>query len=618
MTRAIRFSGFGAVAAVIALMLPGWSAATAQMCAKQLDIDNASYCPAYCSVKTDDAIFAESGDMSPGVQSVNSQWAPCGTCDGTNPACTNSMCDGVTYLTVNTSDGGCSVGCRTDAQQCGPGFPACCDPLACINGYCGCAENYGDGCGNQYCSRAGDDCYCGTVDCSGKCPNPGSPNAGQLCGDNCGAYDCGGVCSSDGEQCGGALCCLYGQDAQCGAGYFCDDSKCCSPCVPNVGEPGCGDCGDGTTQCNGSCSAVDDGCVCGAGLPCGTCGGTWECGGDCSVTSCVNPDVKQCSTNMGGSCTLNGWSGLLACDGVTCQECSPYMSQSCGGCGTTQCNGTCNDPCGCPATTGEPCGECGTIGCNGECDDLCACYPSYGTPCGNCGKMDCWDVCTDPCACVANVGKQCNNCGGTFDCNGTCSSMCGFYGNPDCPNQDVGQLCSSDTVSLGVYQCDGTCMQCVYPWPGSCGYCGQSNCDGSCDDPCNGCDPQAGQYEQDSNNGCVIDCSGNCDECANPPGQPCGGCGTYTCNSCSDPCNGCSPDYGQGCGICGNYDCSGNCQDSCAGCSPLDGRNCGVCGTSDCFGNCDDPCAGCSGFDGWACGNCGTIDCNGNCDDPCS
>ncbi len=81
--------------------------------------------------------------------------------------------------------------------------------------------------------------------------------------------------------------------------------------------------------------------------------------------------------------------------------CDSYEGNSCGNCGTIQCDGSCNDPCSgggnCVGDYGWGCGSCGSVQCDGSCNDPCSCSGISGDACGNCGTIQCDGSCNDPC-----------------------------------------------------------------------------------------------------------------------------------------------------------------------------------------------------------------------------
>jgi hypothetical protein len=95
---------------------------------------------------------------------------------------------------------------------------------------------------------------------------------------------------------------------------------------------------------------------CAAPVSCGSCGGTVQCDGTCSIP---NPP------NLGAACGSCG--GTIQCNGACSIPTPSNLGRTCGSCGgTIQCNGACSIPT--PTGLGQPCG-----GGNGrrQCDGSC-------------------------------------------------------------------------------------------------------------------------------------------------------------------------------------------------------------------------------------------------------
>jgi hypothetical protein len=217
---------------------------------------------------------------------------------------------------------------------------ACGGGEICIDGCCGCVENYGHACGD--CDWGG----WGTTQCDGSCyTNP--VDVGCACDMNercgyCGSFVCDGECNDPcphypGNPCGG--CGTYDGD-----GVACNDP--CNGCSPNINDS-CGNCG--SIQCSGSC---DDPCACvpNVNSGCGGTCGTVQCDGSC-YDPCAPTCVSYAGEGCGGSNCINSdcWScGTYDCQGdcqLTPSCCAPWAGSSCGYCGTSQCDGSCSDSC---------------------------------------------------------------------------------------------------------------------------------------------------------------------------------------------------------------------------------------------------------------------------------
>ena len=192
----------------------------------------------------------------------------------------------------------------------------------------------------------------------------------------------------------------------------------------------CNVCITGTIQSGGTCSVIPPSDPSNLGNSCGSCGGTIQCNGACSVST---------PSNYGNSCD------------------SPANSCSQTNSGTIQCDGSCSETtappnppnyrqlCNSPSNN---CGETfsGTVQCDGSCSETTAPPNRY------------------PCQCVSNQGGSCGSCGGTIQCNGACSvSTPSNYGNScDGPANSCGMTFS------GTIQCDDSCSETTAPSESDC------------------------------------------------------------------------------------------------------------------------------------------------------
>ncbi len=181
------------------------------------------------------------------------------------------------------------------------------------------------------------------------------------------------------------------------AAAACDDGGCLDA-TGAQGEGGdSGGSGDGSVlHDSGTVHDGGDGggCVASMGQGCGSCGGTVQCGGACSVAT---------PATYGQGCGSCG--GTVRCNG-TCSVATPATyGQGCGSCGgTVQCSGACS---GTPSNYGQSCGSCGgTVQCNSSCS---VSTPSnYGQSCG-CGTT----TCTGACSKLSTFGASCPTSSGT-------------------------------------------------------------------------------------------------------------------------------------------------------------------------------------------------------------
>ena len=160
---------------------------------------------------------------------------------------------------------------------------------------------------------------------------------------------------------------------------------------------GCTTSGDSTCYSASDCgsenySCVDGCCVDNVGCTVGVCLSRADCGSNTSAWACSDGCCESTACTVGGSCGV--------CGGGTFYQscaCSDPSGQACGGCGTTQCDGSCYDPCG-------------------------ECFFGMGSSCGICGEVQCDATCNDPCAwgapgdgCDPDTG-ECDWCSDGFDC----------------------------------------------------------------------------------------------------------------------------------------------------------------------------------------------------------
>jgi hypothetical protein len=189
------------------------------------------------------------------------------------------------------------------------------------------------------------------------------------------------------------------------------------------------------------------------GSPCGSCGGTVQCDGSCSVPA---------PTNFAGSCGSCG--GKVLCDGSCSVPTPANFGVSCNQCaGTIQCNGSCNPPP--PSNYGVSCNQCGgTIQCNGSCNPPPP--PNVGASCDACGgTMQCNGTPIPQCYRLApsNYGASCNQCGGTIQCNGSCSPAAPYNYGATCTKGTYccgapGSECFVTCPLYGTITCSGACQ----------------------------------------------------------------------------------------------------------------------------------------------------------------
>jgi hypothetical protein len=290
---------------------------------------------------------------------------PCGYCgqlwtDG------KTCMDGCWANGTSCQNGVCSNCSRTCTSSCAPGDESCGCPVqdACYNGCCIPTVSCWTGCSTTAdCAAQG---YTTEVCIDGCCGC--SQLQRSMCGPcGWGQLECDGVTCTDDGTC------------NCNAGDVCD---------------GCG-----TLQCDGTCSYAS--CPHQPGDPCGTCG-TYQVDQSCNdPCACVSYQGESC-----GNCGSYQCDG--SCNDPC--ACVPNQGQNCGYCGTVNCDGSCSNPCGCSPDAGQSCGysDCAngwcwgcpsTYDCNGNCVDTGGCcLPNAGESCGNCGTLQCDASCSDPCS----------------------------------------------------------------------------------------------------------------------------------------------------------------------------------------------------------------------------
>jgi hypothetical protein len=394
-----------------------------------------------CVPATCEALGKNCGPVADGCGGL----VECGTCEAPETcggSGTHSVCGGVMACVPKTcaelgvdcgwvADGcgqvvQCGTSCPTAGDTCGGGGePNQCgqpapDPEGCPAALT-CAEQ------NATCGTIGNGCG-GTLSCGGcptgtTCGGGGTPNQ---CGrptcepltcanypaDSCGPVSdgCGGVLTGCGETCQLPETCGGG-----GVAGRCGSSP--TTCVPIPPSTACA---------GGVCGPVSNGC--GGTVQCGGCPSGTTCGGGGNPGHCGAPpcDPRTCD-EVGAGCGAvpNGCGGMLDCGGCP-------SGDSCGGggepnqCGHATCTPrTCAEQgitCG---AAGDGCG--GVIQCGG-CTGGQTCGGG-GVP-GTCGAPAC-----DPQTCE-DVGATCgpigDGCGGVVDSCGTCGGrdICGGGGVP--------------------------------------------------------------------------------------------------------------------------------------------------------------------------------------------
>ena len=135
---------------------------------------------------------------------------------------------------------------------------------------------------------------------------------------------------------------------------------------------GCTTSGDSTCYSASDCgsenySCVDGCCVDNVGCTVGVCLSRADCGANTNAWACSDGCCESACT-VGASCG--------ACGGGAFQQncaCSDPSGRACGTCGTTECNGSCDDPCAVESWSGgcDPnSGECECCPDGSECEDI--------------------------------------------------------------------------------------------------------------------------------------------------------------------------------------------------------------------------------------------------------
>jgi hypothetical protein len=315
----------------------------------------------------------------------------------------------------------------------------CADDLVCVPDALTCLRPPGAAC---TAAEAGL-CASGECSASSQCavPTGGTCNPDDATAPPCARH---GRCDATSRTCMPAACTPGAQQCRAdGAGFdFCTNQGTWTTVACPSNTPRCRD---------GRCQAVEN-----AGTPCGSCGGTIQGDGSCSVPT---------PPTLGQSCGSCG--GKVQCDGSCSVRDPGNLNQPCGSCGgKVQCDGSCSvrDP----GNLNQPCGHCGgKFLCNGSCSQPDP--PNFGGVCNTCGgKVQCNGSCSplEP----SNLGGACNACGGKVQCNGSCSP-------PEPPNfRGACNACG------GTVQCNGSCSPLEPPnFRGPCGQCGGTvQCNGSC------------------------------------------------------------------------------------------------------------------------------------------
>jgi hypothetical protein len=177
------------------------------------------------------------------------------------------------------------------------------------------------------------------------------------------------------------------------------------------------------TGADGSGGDVQDGCT-------GVCSSGLDAASDVSTDAATGGDVS--AGDAGGDASGDAYDAAVVDATVDAgSSCSAQMGKSCGSCGGTyNCAGTCSVAT--PANFGKSCGSCGGVyACNGACSV--ATPSNYGQSCGSCaGKYQCDGTCSV--ATPSNYGQSCNGGCSYINCSGICNSTGGgpIYGG-SCP-----------------------------------------------------------------------------------------------------------------------------------------------------------------------------------------
>jgi hypothetical protein len=278
----------------------------------------------------------------------------------------------------------------------GGGRGTLCNATTCPAGCCGTDGQCHTDQSSTVCGTAAAACQvctstqaCTAGRCADKCNSGNCPNGCCDATGTCVTTLTDGQCGTNGAVCGactGSNRCVLGQ-CGCASSLDCPSYQACEA------NHACSNmCSDAIT-CNGGCCSAANQCANTAnyGKSCGSCGGTVQCDGSCSV----NTPLKY-----GTSCACGG---TIQCDGSCSANIPSNYGKGCGSCGgVTQCDNSCSVST--PASFGKSCGSCGGVT---QCDGSC----SVNTP--------------------ANFGKSCSHCGGTTQCDGSCSVV-PIVGNARC------------------------------------------------------------------------------------------------------------------------------------------------------------------------------------------
>jgi hypothetical protein len=213
----------------------------------------------------------------------------------------------------------------------------------------------------------------GNFEIPGGCSNTiGGVETAGPCEGGTGLYNVftrgGGDCQQTGDN-----GCLTGDSCPSSytVNYWAYDPMDCTP------TPGCFSQGMSCSSTSDCCSNLQ--CLGTVGsLTCQPCAVAYACtpagaSRACGETSCDGSCSAECSYDS--NCWQNGQEGT--CNHGCCEYgssgCASNLNDSCGSCGTIQCDGSCNDPCNtCAWNSGYNCGSCGTVQCDGSCDDSCS------------------------------------------------------------------------------------------------------------------------------------------------------------------------------------------------------------------------------------------------------
>jgi hypothetical protein len=534
----------------------------------------------------------------------------CGSCDAA-PVCGDGVCNGAETCTTCPQDCG---GCDYTGDCCqSNGSPGCNDALItqCVcaqDAYC-CDTTWDETCVAELaqfgCGTCADEPACGDFFCDvGEdcltCPQDCGSCTGDCCQDN----------GTPGCKDATVAACVCAQDA------FCCQTEWDSICAQEVGDFGCGDCGDGELCGNGLCD-VDESC---AICPeyCGYCPGTGDCCTAHQGLGCGDAAIQSCVCELDSYCCQTAWDYTCATqvESFACGECVGSTNCGDGLCVAGETCGNCPDDCGpcggtgscCEAQSGPGCGDPTVQACVCKKDAFCCQYTwdqvcvdeITAFNCGDCAGGGCGNgLCDNDEDCLICPG-DCGACGGTGCCEAHATTACDDATVAACVcNQDAfccqvewDGVCVDEVVSLGCGTCGGSgpvcgdgqcesgesCKVC----PGDCGACpGSGSCCEVHQNP--GCNDPTVQK-------CVCDADIFCcdtqwdDQCvANVSALNCGQCGACVPNCDGKSCGG--DGCGGSCGTCpaGQLCKENQCQDA-GGCQPkCDGL---VCGPDGCGGTC--------------------------------